>query len=71
MMDFIMPEEVKFIRPVVRDFVKNEERRKLKKKEIPPRIIRMARELGLFVLRIPEEYGGLDLSMAGRCAISW
>lgn len=72
-MDFTMPEEVRFIRPVVRDFIKNEVESRAQeieeKKEIPPRVIRMARELGLFGLSIPEEYGGLGLSMVGRCAI--
>ncbi len=72
-MDFAMPEEVKFIRPVVRDFVRNEVESRAQeieeKREIPPYIIRMARKLGLFGLSIPEAYGGLGLSLVGRCAI--
>ncbi|KAA0910786.1 acyl-CoA dehydrogenase family protein [Pusillimonas sp. ANT_WB101] len=31
--------------------------------EIPPRLVAQMRELGLFGLAIPEEYGGLDLTM--------
>ncbi|MFT0546684.1 acyl-CoA dehydrogenase family protein [Allopusillimonas ginsengisoli] len=31
--------------------------------EIPPRLVSQMRELGLFGLAIPEEYGGLDLTM--------
>ena len=36
---------------------------------IPEELVRMARELGLFGLTIPEEYGGIGLDLAGKCAI--
>jgi acyl-CoA dehydrogenase len=36
---------------------------------IPEELIRMARELGLFGLTIPEQYGGIGLDLAGKCAI--
>lgn len=37
--------------------------------EVPPDLIRKARELGLFGLTIPEEYGGIGLDLAGKCAV--
>ena len=36
---------------------------------IPDELMRMARELGLFGLTIPELYGGIGLDLAGKCAI--
>lgn len=37
--------------------------------DVPEEIIQEMRELGLFGLSIPEEYGGLGLSMAQECEI--
>jgi acyl-CoA dehydrogenase len=37
--------------------------------DIPEDLLRKARELGLFGLTIPEEYGGIGLDLAGKCAI--
>ena len=39
------------------------------KNEVPEAVIREMRELGLFGLSIPEEYGGLDLSMEDECLV--
>jgi len=36
---------------------------------IPDELMRMAREMGLFGLTIPEQYGGIGLDLAGKCAI--
>jgi acyl-CoA dehydrogenase len=36
---------------------------------IPDDLIRKAREIGLFGLTIPEEYGGIGLDLAGKCAV--
>ena len=36
---------------------------------IPDDLIRLARELGLFGLTVPEEYGGSGLDLAGKCVI--
>ena len=36
---------------------------------IPEDLMRMAREMGLFGLTIPEQYGGIGLDLAGKCAI--
>ena len=36
---------------------------------IPDDLFQLAREMGLFGLTIPEEYGGSGLDLAGKCAI--
>ncbi|MDB5812803.1 MAG: acyl-CoA dehydrogenase protein [Betaproteobacteria bacterium] len=36
---------------------------------IPDDLMQKTRELGLFGLTIPEEYGGIGLNLAGKCAI--
>lgn len=36
---------------------------------IPDELVRMAREMGLFGITIPEQYGGIGLDLAGKCAI--
>jgi acyl-CoA dehydrogenase len=36
---------------------------------VPEDLIEKARELGLFGLTIPEEYGGIGLDLAGKCAV--
>jgi acyl-CoA dehydrogenase len=36
---------------------------------IPEDLLQKARELGLFGLTIPEEYGGIGLDLAGKCAV--
>ena len=36
---------------------------------VPEDLIEKARELGLFGLTIPEEYGGVGLDLAGKCAV--
>ena len=37
--------------------------------EVPKDLLDKARELGLFGLTIPEEYGGIGLDLAGKCAV--
>ena len=37
--------------------------------EIPDELMRMARELGLFGITIPEEYGGAGFNLAAKCAV--
>src|SRR5699024_4673991 len=36
---------------------------------IPENIVALSREMGLFGLSIPEQYGGLGLSMIDKCAV--
>jgi acyl-CoA dehydrogenase len=37
--------------------------------EIPADLLRKTREMGLFGLTIPAEYGGVGLDLAGKCAV--
>lgn len=39
--------------------------------EVPDGIVRDMKELGLFGLSIPEEYGGIGLSMAQECEVAY
>lgn len=72
-MDFQLPEEIEFLRENVCKFVKEEvEPRAMEieeNDEIPADIVNQSKEMGLFGLSIPEEYGGLGLDMVGKCAI--
>ena len=72
-MEFTLPAEIEFLKENVRKFVREvvepvamdiEEN-----DHIPEDIIEKSKEMGLFGLSIPEEYGGLGLSMVGKCAI--
>jgi acyl-CoA dehydrogenase len=36
---------------------------------IPEELLRMARDMGLFGITIPEQYGGSGLDLAGKCAL--
>ena len=36
---------------------------------IPEELTRMARDMGLFGITIPEQYGGIGLDLAGKCAV--
>ena len=72
-MDFNFSEDIDFLREVVRKFVKEEVEPVAMEIEendqIPKKIVDMSKEMGLFGLSIPEEYGGLGLDMVGKCAI--
>lgn len=72
-MDFRFPQEVEQFREVVRNFVNEVVEPAAEQIEeedrIPESVVEQAKELGLFGLSIPEEYGGLGLNMVGKCAI--
>lgn len=72
-MDFTIPEEIMMMKKAVRNFVENEvEPRAMEieeKDEIPEELLEMAREMGLFGLSIPAEYGGAGVGMLGKCLI--
>ncbi|GAX90158.1 acyl-CoA dehydrogenase family protein [Effusibacillus lacus] len=72
-MDFTLPEEIESFRLIVREFIENEVEPVAhlieEQNEIPPGIVQKAKDMGLFGLSIPEEYGGLGLNMVGKCAI--
>ncbi|WP_059170681.1 acyl-CoA dehydrogenase family protein [Bacillus sp. FJAT-27445] len=72
-MDFSFSEEIELLRAAVREFVKEEVEKVAmeieENDEIPDKIVKLSREMGLFGLGIPDEYGGLGLDMVGKCAI--
>ncbi len=84
-MDFNLPEELKMLQALVRDFVKDRllplERELLGRdgepssgklylpKEIESDLIRTAKEMGLWGLNLPEELGGVGLSTLGICLV--
>ena len=72
-MNLNFSEEIKMIKNSVKKFVEEVVEPVAMKIEeedqIPSNIIDMSKELGLFGLSIPEEYGGLGLSMVDKCAI--
>jgi len=72
-MDFQLPEEILQMKRMVRDFVDNEVEplamRIEEENEVPEQILEISKDLGLFGLSIPEEYGGMGLTMTGKCAL--
>lgn len=72
-MNFQLDEELFSMKQTVRQFIEKEvdpfsmeiEENDL----IPEAIIEKSKELGLFGLSIPQEYGGLGVNMVGKCAI--
>lgn len=72
-MDFTLPEEIMHMKSVVRDFVDNKVEPLAAQIEddnrVPEHLLGASKELGLFGLSIPEEYGGMGLNMTGKCAL--
>ncbi|MGO1060218.1 acyl-CoA dehydrogenase family protein [Planococcus sp. FY231025] len=72
-MDFTLDQDIQSLRRSVRDFIQNEVEATAQQieddNEIPERIVRLSKEMGLFGLSIPEEYGGLGINMVGKCAL--
>ena len=72
-MDFTFSEDIQLLKNAVSEFVKGEVEKVANEIEendaIPDAIIEASKEMGLFGLSIPEEYGGLGLDMVGKCAI--
>src|SRR3954469_7000038 len=72
-MNFELSEDIKFLKQSIRDFVDSEvdplAMEIEEKDEIPEKIMNMSKEMGLFGLSIPEEYGGTGIGMVGKCAI--
>jgi acyl-CoA dehydrogenase len=68
-----LSEEVRLLRDEVRRFIRNEvdplSRRIEEEDAIPAELVQKARDMGLFGLTIPEQYGGSGLDLAGKCAI--
>lgn len=72
-MNFELSEDIKALKAGIRDFIDNEVEPQAmlieESNEIPADIMTKAKEIGLFALSIPEEYGGLGLDMVGKAAI--
>lgn len=72
-MNFELDEEILFLKRNVRDFIQTEVEAVAMQIEdenqIPERILKLSKEMGLFGLSIPEEYGGLGIGMVGKCAL--
>ncbi|OEH54830.1 acyl-CoA dehydrogenase [Oceanobacillus sp. E9] len=72
-MNFNFSEDIDFLRQNVRKFVREKVEPVAmeieENNEIPERIVEQSKQMGLFSLGIPEEYGGLGLDMVGKCAI--
>lgn len=72
-MDFTLAEDIQSLQRGVREFIQNEVEKVAQQieeeDEIPERIVRLSKEMGLFGLSIPEKYGGLGINMVGKCAL--
>ncbi len=72
-MDFDIPENLRMTVETVRRFVKQDlepiSRQVEEEDRIPEDVIQKMRDLGLFGLGIPEEYGGLGLGCLGECLV--
>lgn len=72
-MDLNLSQEILEMKESIRDFVENTVEPVAdqieREDKIPERILEMSKEMGLFGLSIPEEYGGLGIGMVGKCAI--
>lgn len=72
-MDYEIPENLRMIQETIRRFV-NQDLEPISQKveeedHIPEEVVQKMRELGLFGLSIPEEYGGLGLGTLGECLV--
>lgn len=72
-MNFELDKDIREMTRMVREFVQGEVESVAMQIEeedkIPQHVVDMTKELGLFGISIPEEYGGLGLNMVGKCAI--
>ena len=72
-MDFEIPEEVRLLQDSVRRFVREVlhpvEAEIEETDQIPPHIVEELRKLGLFGLSIPQEYGGLGISLVAQSVV--
>lgn len=70
-MDFTLPDDVTLLQGVIRDYVRDRLTPLTKQVEdedqIPPEILDEMKELGLFSIPFPEEYGGGGFGELGYC----
>ncbi|MFN2138546.1 MAG: acyl-CoA dehydrogenase family protein [Candidatus Promineifilaceae bacterium] len=73
-MGFALTEEQKMIRDLARDFARNEiapvAEHYDKSHEYPWPVIKKAQEMGLTTMNIPEQFGGLGLTMVEECLVT-
>ena len=72
-MNFTLSEELVEMKKMIKQFVDETVDPKAdlieRDDRIPEEIMQLSRDMGLFGLSIPEQYGGLGLDMVGKCAI--
>ncbi len=72
--NFALSEEQKMIRQLARDFTRNEiapvAEHYDKTHEYPRPVIKKAQEIGLTMMSIPEDYGGMGLSLFEECLVA-
>ena len=72
-MDFELSPEVIAMKKSIRDFIDHTvdpiADQIEKEDRVPEHIMNMTKDIGLFGLSIPEQYGGVGLDMVGKCAI--
>lgn len=72
-MDFEIPEELRIMQSTVRRFVEQDilpiSLKIEEEDDIPEPIVEKMRQMGLFGMSIPEEYGGLGLNTFGECLV--
>jgi acyl-CoA dehydrogenase len=61
---------LEMVRRFVSDRLRPLEERVAEEDAVPEEVLAEMRELGLFGLSVPEEYGGLDLSMEDECLVA-
>src|SRR5690606_26333084 len=68
-----LTDELEQMKTMIKSFVDNEVEPYAQQIEdedaIPPHLIEKAKELGLFGISIPEEYGGIGLNTVGKVAV--
>ncbi len=73
-MDFSIPDDLLVLRNAVRDFVYQEiiptETRIEEENAVPDELMQKMRDMGLFGLTIPEQYGGLGIGPLGHTLIT-
>ena len=69
----VLTNDIEQLKQGIRDFIENEVEPHAnlieESDEIPQSILDKSKEMGLFALSIPEEYGGLGIGMLGKCAV--
>ncbi|MBO8173425.1 MAG: acyl-CoA dehydrogenase family protein [Bacillaceae bacterium] len=72
-MNFELSDEIQMLKKSVREFVQHEVEpvaMQIEREDrIPDEVIEKSKEMGLFGISIPEEYGGLGINMVGKCAV--